>query len=222
MGYLAPSILSADLLNYRQQIETVEKNGADYIHIDVMDGNFVPNITFGPVIVKTTKQVTNLPLDVHLMIVNPDQYVQDFSDAGADLITVHQEVCTHLDRTIAAIKTAGCKAGASLNPATPVDSIKPVLAELDLVLIMSVNPGFGAQKFIPYTIRKIEQLAELRRQLNADFLIEVDGGMNPDTAPLVLNAGADILVAGNAIFKQESIADACKQLKSIILAKGHA
>lgn len=222
MAYLAPSILSADLLKFEEQLRTVEQNGADYLHIDVMDGRFVPNITFGPVIVKAADRACNLPLDVHLMIENPENYIHEFARAGAHIITVHQETCLHLDSTLNMIEAAGCKTGVSLNPATPVETLKQVLHKLDLVLIMSVNPGFGAQKLIPYTLEKIRQLKILRDETKSDFLIEVDGGINQDTASSVLDAGADILVAGNAVFNQESIAQACKNLKQIISSERQA
>ena len=220
MAYLAPSILSADLLQLEDQIKTVTANGADYIHVDVMDGHFVPNITFGPAIVTAAKNATNLPIDVHLMISEPQNFINDFAAAGADIITVHQEACTHLDRVINQIKTTGSKAGISLNPATPVDLLLPILSEVDLVLIMSVNPGFGGQKFIRYTLNKMRQLRQIREEHNLDFLIEVDGGVSTQTASDILKAGADILVAGSAIFKQISIAQASLDLKKIILAEG--
>ena len=222
MGKLAPSVLSADLLKLREQIAAVEENGADYIHVDVMDGSFVPNISFGPVMVRTLKGITALPLDVHLMIQNPQNYIQAFADAGAQIITVHQEACTHLDRILSQIKAAGCQAGVSLNPATPLNVLSPVLKELDLLLIMSVNPGFGGQKFIPYTLDKIREAADFKRNSGTSFLIEVDGGISPETAPEAVQAGAEILVAGNAVFKQESPAEACRALKQTIQTSGRA
>lgn len=211
---LAPSILSADLLNLEAQIKEVEANGADYIHVDVMDGHFVPNITFGPVLVSTLKRITNLPLDVHLMISEPDQYIRAFSDAGADLLTVHQETCIHLHRTIQFIKDCGVKAGVSLNPATEVDTIKTIARELDLILLMSVNPGFGGQKFIKSTVYKVEELAQIKFEKKYSFEIEVDGGINPETVKLVSRAGAEVLVAGNAVFKQPDIGKACQEIKN--------
>jgi ribulose-phosphate 3-epimerase len=211
---IAPSILSADLLQLESQVKDVESNGADYIHVDVMDGHFVPNITFGPAMVSALKRITQLPLDVHLMISEPDKYIKDFASAGADIITVHQEACIHLHRTIQSIKDQGVKAGVSLNPATEILTIKTVAYELDLVLIMSVNPGFGGQEFIESTINKIEQLAQFKSEQNLSFEIEVDGGINSDTAKLVVNAGAEVLVAGNAIFKQPNPGEACRQIKN--------
>ncbi len=220
MPFLAPSILSADLLRLAEQIEIVEKNGADLIHVDVMDGHFVPNMTFGPAIVKAIKKVTKLPIDVHLMVTNPMDFVEWFAATGVQYLTIHQEACWHLDRAVNQIKNLGCKAGISINPATPVNTIKHLLHDLDLVLVMSVNPGFGGQKFIPYTLEKIRELAEWRSQLKADFLIEVDGGIDEHTAKGVLEAGADILVAGSAVFEKESIAKATHKLKSIVKAQG--
>ena len=216
MALLAPSILSADILQLADQLKIVEQHGADLIHIDVMDGRFVPNITFGPVIVDAVKRASNLPADVHLMIVKPEKYIDDFAKAGAEFITVHQEACLHLDRTIQQIKDTGCKAGVSLNPATPVSLLENILPELDLVLIMSVNPGFGGQSFIPYSLQKISDLVKLREKSGARFKIEVDGGINTDTIKSVAAAGADILVAGNAVFGQPSIKDACRMLKTFI------
>ena len=222
MGKLAPSVLSADLLKLREQVTVVAENGADYIHVDVMDGSFVPNISFGPVMVSTLKRITTLPLDVHLMIQNPQNYIQNFADAGADIITVHQEACTHLDRVISQIKAAGCQAGVSLNPATPISSVMPILNEIDLLLIMSVNPGFGGQKFIPYTLEKIREAAEVKRRSGASFLIEVDGGISLQTVSAAVQAGAEVLVAGNAVFRQESPAEACKALKQVVQTSGRA
>jgi ribulose-phosphate 3-epimerase len=214
---LAPSILSADLLKLEAQVKEVEENGADYIHVDVMDGHFVPNITFGPVIVSTLKRITSLPLDVHLMISEPDKYIKEFTDAGANIITVHQETCAHLHRTIQLIKDSGVKAGVSLNPATEISTIKIIASDLDLVLLMSVNPGFGGQKFIESTLKKIEELAKLKKENNYIFEIEIDGGINPDTAKLVAKAGAEVLVAGNAIFKQPDIGKACHEIKNSVV-----
>ncbi len=220
MARLAPSILSADLLRLAEQIQVVEQNGADWIHVDVMDGHFVPNMTFGPAMVKAVKKVTKLPIDVHLMVTEPMQFVEWFAAAGADYLTIHQEACWHLDRAVNRIKHLGCKAGIALNPATPVSSVRHLLKELDLLLVMSVNPGFGGQAFIPYTLEKISELYQLREQLQANFVIEVDGGIAPETAPQVLNAGADVLVAGSSIFAKENIAQACKELKAIAQAGG--
>ncbi len=221
MAYLAPSILSADLTKLSAQIGIVEKHGADWIHVDVMDGHFVPNLTFGAMMVRAVKRVTSLPIDAHLMVREPEKFLEDFAAAGAEYITIHQEACVHLDRTLHHIQQLGCKAGVSINPATPLETIEYVLSFVDLVLIMSVNPGFGGQSFIPYSLQKIRRLAEMRKAMNASFLIEVDGGINPQTARDVLQAGADVLVAGNAIFGAEDIARACTELKAVTREYGN-
>jgi len=215
MTKIAPSILSADFSNLGEEIKDVENGGADYIHVDVMDGHFVPNITIGPLIVEAIKPITTLPLDVHLMIENPDDYISAFAKSGASIITVHQEACVHLHRTIQLIKSTGVKAGVVINPATPVEMIKEILPEVDMVLIMSVNPGFGGQSFIHHTVQKIKQVAKWRQQLNLSFEIEVDGGVNTDTAKLCTDVGADVLVAGSAVFNQDNRERA---IKDIILA----
>ncbi len=220
MAYLAPSILSADLNRLAEQIRLVEKNGADFIHVDVMDGHFVPNLTFGPMMVEAVKRVSSLPIDTHLMVNDPMKFIDWFARAGAHYITIHQEACVHLDRAVNHIRQLGCKAGISINPATPVETIRYLLESVDLVLVMSVNPGFGGQSFIPYTLEKIRQLAQLRHDRRATFLIEVDGGINLQTARRVLQAGADILVAGNAIFGAEKIGQACADLKAITKSNG--
>jgi len=212
---IAPSVLSADIVHLEEQIKLVEQNGASLLHVDVMDGHFVPNITFGPVMVSSLKKISQLPLDVHLMISRPEHYVEQFVKAGAKYITVHQETCPHLHRTIQLIKDQGVKAGISINPATPVYSIYPVLPEIDLVLVMSVNPGFGGQKFIKSSVEKIKMLATLKKSKSLGYEIEVDGGINKETAPIVVSAGGEILVAGNAIFGQENIGSACMELKTI-------
>jgi ribulose-phosphate 3-epimerase len=204
MVKIAPSILSADFARLGEEITAVEKAGADYIHIDVMDGHFVPNITIGPLIVEAIRPVTKLPLDVHLMIDNPDQYIEAFAKAGADYITVHVEASRHLHRTIQHIKSFGIKAGVVLNPATPVDSIQHVLADIDMVLLMSVNPGFGGQKFIPEVLPKIRKVKEMADSKGREIEIEIDGGVNPETAKLCIEAGANVLVAGSAIYNQEN------------------
>ncbi len=221
MAYLAPSILSADLTKLSEQIGIVEKHGADWIHVDVMDGHFVPNLTFGAMMVRAVKRITSLPIDAHLMVREPEKFLQDFADSGAHYITIHQEACLHLDRTLHHIQQLGCKAGVSINPATPLETIEYVLSFVDLVLVMSVNPGFGGQSFIPYSLQKIRRLAEMRKAMNASFLIEVDGGINPQTARDVLQAGADVLVAGNAIFGAENIARACTELKTVTREYGN-
>lgn len=215
MALVAPSILSADLLKLKEQVQAVEQNGADYLHVDVMDGNFVPNITFGPVIVRTLKGITDLPLDVHLMIVEPQRYISDFAQAGAEIITVHQEACIHLDRVINQIKDQGCKAGVAINPATPIKNVEPVLGEIDLLLIMSVNPGFGGQKFIKYTLGKMAEASQLRGENQFSFLLEVDGGVNEQTGREIVKQGVDILVAGNAIFNEHDPGKACARLKAL-------
>lgn len=197
---IAPSILSADFARLGEEIADVEKGGADYIHIDVMDGHFVPNITIGPLIVEAVRPVTKLPLDVHLMIENPDQYISAFAKAGADYISVHAEACRHLHRTIQMIKAEGVKAGVVLNPATPVDFIADILEDLDLVLLMTVNPGFGGQKFISSVLPKIKKTRDMVKERGLSIEIEVDGGINEETAKLCVEAGANVLVAGSAIY----------------------
>ncbi|MGP4059768.1 ribulose-phosphate 3-epimerase [Halobacillus sp. H74] len=202
MTKIAPSILASNFSNLGEEIKDVERGGADYIHVDVMDGHFVPNITIGPLIVDAIRPVTDLPLDVHLMIENPDQFIESFAKAGADIITVHQEACPHLHRTLQLIKSYGIKAGVVINPATPAEMIRPVLDEVDLVLLMTVNPGFGGQSFISSVVPKINQIAEWRKEEGLSFEIEIDGGVKADTARQCTEAGADVLVAGSAIFNQ--------------------
>ncbi len=200
MGKIAPSILSADFTRLGDEIRDVESAGADYIHIDVMDGHYVPNITIGPMIVEAAKRSTRLPLDVHLMISNPDQYIDIFRQSGADIITVHAEAVDHLHRSVQSIREAGARTGVSLNPSTPLQVIEYILDELDMVLVMTVNPGFGGQEFIPEVIPKIERLREMIQQRGLNTEIEVDGGINLDTIGPVSAAGATIFVAGSAIF----------------------
>lgn len=200
---IAPSILSADFSKLGEEIKDVEKGGADYIHIDVMDGHFVPNITIGPLIVEAIRPITSLPLDVHLMIENPDMYIPTFAKAGADIITVHVEACPHLHRTIQLIKSHGIKAGVVLNPHTPVSTIEHVLEYIDMVLLMTVNPGFGGQKFIHSVLPKIKQVAHMIQERNLNVEIEVDGGVNAETARLCVEAGANVLVAGSAVYNQK-------------------
>jgi len=216
MSLLAPSILSADFSNLAQQIRLTEIGGADWIHCDVMDGHFVPNITIGPLIVEATRKITKLPLDVHLMIDNPDKYVEAFANAGADYISVHVEAAVHLNRTINRIKELDCKAGVVINPATPVNSIKDVAEYIDLLLIMTVNPGFGGQKFIPNSIRRIKEAVDLRKETGANFLIEIDGGVNINTVQEAKNAGVDVFVAGSAVFDADNISAATAELKNLI------
>jgi ribulose-phosphate 3-epimerase len=205
---IAPSILSADFTRLAEVIAEVEAAGADLVHVDVMDGVFVPNLTIGPPVIKALKRVATVPLDVHLMISNADETVGWYLDAGADFVTVHAEACRHLHRVVQAIRGAGAKAGVALNPATPASVLHDVIGEIDMVLVMSVNPGFGGQSFIPGSVRKIAEIAEVARKADADVLIEVDGGINSSTAPLVAGAGARVLVAGNAVFCADSPADA--------------
>ncbi|MDO6449697.1 ribulose-phosphate 3-epimerase [Oceanobacillus profundus] len=214
MTKIAPSILSADFAKLGEEIIDVEKGGADYIHVDVMDGHFVPNITIGPLIVDAIKPVTSLPLDVHLMIENPDPYIPVFAEAGAAIITVHQEACTHLHRTLQLIRANDVKPGVVINPATPVEMLKPILNEVELILIMTVNPGFGGQSFIHEAVEKIEKLSMWRKELNLDFEIEVDGGVNPETAKLCTDAGADVLVAGSAVFGQADRREAIQAIRN--------
>ncbi|QIL46146.1 ribulose-phosphate 3-epimerase [Vagococcus coleopterorum] len=200
---IAPSILSADFANLERDVKLVEAGGADYIHVDVMDGQFVPNITLGPNIVSALRPVTQLPLDVHLMITEPERYVENFAKAGADIIVVHQESTNHLHRVLQMIKNAGVKSGVVINPATPVSAIKEVLEMVDLVLVMTVNPGFGGQAFIPSCLAKIEELSELRQTNGYAYEIEVDGGIVPETATLCAQAGADVFVAGSYVYNSE-------------------
>src|ERR1700757_5098640 len=197
---LAPSILSADFARLGEQVNRAAEGGGTVIHVDVMDGHFVPNITLGPQLVKSLRKATKLPLDCHLMIENPDQYIPAFAEAGADWISVHQEACIHLDRTLNLIKEHDCRAGVVINPATPVATLTEVLEIVDYILVMSVNPGFGAQKFIPNSLHKMRKLTEIRAQRGPNFRIEVDGGIALETVAEVVRAGAEILVAGNAVF----------------------
>ena len=200
MGKIAPSILSADFTRLGEEINDVEKAGADYIHIDVMDGHFVPNITIGPMIVKAARRVTDLPLDVHLMISEPDYFIEDFAEAGASIITVHAEALNHLHRTIHLIRDKGVRPGVVLNPATPLGVVEYVLDQLDIVVLMPVNPGFEGQKFIPEVIPKIRRLRKMVNDLNLSLEIEVDGGIDPENIGRVSSAGADVFVAGSAIY----------------------
>jgi ribulose-phosphate 3-epimerase len=200
---IAPSILSADFSRLGEDIRAVDRAGADYIHVDVMDGHFVPNITIGPLVVAALRKVTDKPLDVHLMIENPDAYIPEFARAGADIITVHQEAVPHLHRTVQLIKSFGKKAGVSLNPATPVETLDVILDELDLVLVMSVNPGFGGQAFIPSALDKIRALRQRISQRGLATELEVDGGVKIDNIRAVVAAGADVLVAGSAVFNTD-------------------
>ncbi|HAR44603.1 MAG: ribulose-phosphate 3-epimerase [Nitrospirae bacterium GWC2_57_13] len=210
---IAPSILSADFTRLGEELSAVEQAGADLIHVDVMDGHFVPNITIGPLVVEAARRATKLPLDVHLMIENPERYVADFVKAGAGIITVHSEVTVHLHRLIQSIKELGVRAGVSLNPATPLDQLDYILDDLDMVLIMSVNPGFGGQAFIPSALDKIRLLKERISARGLTVEIEVDGGIKPGNAAEVVQAGADILVAGSAVFGQKDYASVIAALR---------
>ncbi len=214
MKFISPSLLSADFGNLQRDIEMLNNSECDWLHVDVMDGLFVPNISFGQPVIKFIKKHSQKPLDVHLMIQEPGRYIEDFKSVGADIITVHQEACVHLDRTIQLIKDAGLKAGVVLNPATPVSTLEDIVQNCDLVLLMSVNPGFGGQKFIENTYNKIKQLKELIRRKNPYCLIEIDGGVNLQNAPLLFDAGADVLVAGNAVFKSVNPVGTIKQMKA--------
>lgn len=212
---VAPSILSADFAKLGEEIKDVERGGADYIHVDVMDGHFVPNITIGPLIVEAIRPVTKLPLDVHLMIENPDQYIEAFAKAGADYITVHVEACRHLHRTIHLIKSFGIKAGVVLNPATPASTIQHIIQDVDMVLLMTVNPGFGGQKFIHSVLPKIAEVKEMVTATGLNIEIEIDGGVNEETAKLCIEAGANVLVAGSAVYNSVDRAKAIAAIKGL-------
>lgn len=216
MKLIAPSILSADFARLGEEIKAVEAAGADWIHVDVMDGHFVPNITIGPLVVKAARQSTRLPLDVHLMIDNPDRYVADFAKAGADLLAVQVEACTHLHRTVQMIRESGVRPGVVLNPTTPLSSIEWILEDVDFVMLMSVNPGFGGQQFIPATLPKIRRLREMINARNLPTLIEIDGGVNAKTIGDIAAAGADVFVAGSAIYGTADYAAAIAQFRGII------
>lgn len=210
---IAPSILSADFANLERDCKAVIEAGADWLHVDVMDGHFVPNITIGPPVVKAIKAVTTVPLDVHLMIENPDQYIPDFARAGADIISVHVEATVHLHRTVSMIRERGCRAGVVLNPGTPLEFLDPVLEIVDLVLLMTVNPGFGGQKYIVNSERKIAEAKKRIDRLGVDVLIEADGGIGPGNIGLLAEAGAEVFVAGSAIFRSENMADTIALMK---------
>ena len=217
MVNLAPSILSADFCNLGEQVKLVEETNTKFLHIDVMDGSFVPNISFGFPIIKALRKNSKMIFDVHLMIENPSKYVDDFIECGSDIITFHYEAERHIDRTVNYIKSKGCKAGISLNPATPVSVLKNILPSLDMVLIMSVNPGFGGQSFIPYSIDKIKEVKKLAKELNReDLLIEVDGGVDKNNIKSIVEAGANVLVAGSAVFKENKIQENIKILNEAL------
>ena len=216
MKYIAPSILSADFAKLGDEIRSVEEAGADWIHVDVMDGHFVPNITIGPLIVEAASSVTTLPLDVHLMIENPDRYISDFAKAGADLISVQVETCVHLDRTIQMIKEFDLRAGVVLNPSTPLSSIEWIIEQVDLVTIMSVNPGFGGQDFIPNSLEKIRALRRMIQDQSLSILVEIDGGVNEKTIKDISDVGVDVFVAGSAIFKSSDYKKTITKFRELI------
>jgi ribulose-phosphate 3-epimerase len=214
MNYrIAPSILSADFANLQRDIEMINRSHADWFHVDVMDGVFVPNISFGMAVVKAVHKHATKPLDVHLMIVDPDRYIKDFKACGAEVLTVHYEACTHLHRTLQAIRAEGMKAGVAINPHTPVSVLTDILNDVDLVLLMSVNPGFGGQSFIENTFSKLSQLKAMREERGLSFLIEIDGGVNDTNAAKLIHSGADVLVAGNYVFAASSPEEAIATMK---------
>lgn len=216
MALLSPSLLSANFANLEEEIKKIEEGGADYIHLDVMDGKYVPNISFGMPVIKSIKEVTNLPFDVHLMIEDSENYVEDFYKAGADIITVHYEATTHVHRTIQLIKSFGIKAGISLNPGTSEDVLKYLIDDLDLILVMSVNPGFGGQSFIPSSHEKIKNIRRMIDESNRDILLEVDGGVKLSNVKEVINSGANMVVVGSDIYKAEDVVEQTKKFKSLI------
>jgi len=216
MKYIAPSILSADFSKLGDEIKSVEEAGADWIHVDVMDGHFVPNITIGPLVVEAARRVTSLPIDVHLMIENPDRYIKDFAKAGADLISVQAEACIHLNRAIQMIKESGLRAGAVLNPSTPLSSIEWIIEDVDFIMIMSVNPGFGGQDFIPNSLDKVGALRRMIRDRGLATLIEIDGGVNEKTIKNLSDAGVDVFVAGSAIFKSPDYKKTIDKFRELI------
>lgn len=216
MKKIAPSILSADFAKLGQEIQSVEKAGADWIHVDVMDGHFVPNITIGPPVVRSLKKITSKPLDVHLMIENPEKYILDFIDAGADIVSIHPESTPHTQRALSMIRKAGAKASVALNPATPLFVLDHIWDDLDMILLMTVNPGFGGQKFIPEMVNKIQNLKKKVERMNPDILIEIDGGVCSDNIEKLADAGVDVFVAGSAIFGHEDYATIIGEMKKKI------
>ena len=217
---IAPSILAADISKLDQQLQLVKNEGIEWLHLDIMDGHFVPNLSFGPVMVKAVKKMTGLFMDVHLMVNEPDFIIPEFRKAGADLITVHVEAIKHLHRTIQLIKSLGAKAGIALNPATPANCLEAIITELDLILVMSVNPGYGGQVFIPSSIGKIEEIADMIQKRNLNIYLEVDGGINAENAPLVTSAGANVLVAGTSIFGKNNIPEAISLIRETYKKSG--
>ncbi|MCK9443524.1 MAG: ribulose-phosphate 3-epimerase [Tissierellaceae bacterium] len=215
MAKIAPSLLSADFADLKNEIKKIEVGGADYLHLDVMDGNYVPNITFGPPVIKKLRAVTKLPFDVHLMIDKPERYIKDFVDAGADIITVHPEATVHLHRTIQQIKSHGIKAGISLNPATSIVNLEYILEDIDLILVMTVNPGFGGQKFIASMENKIKSIRKIIDLGKHDIILEIDGGVKLDNAKEIINWGADLLVVGSDIFNSDNVLERTKKFKSL-------
>lgn len=211
---IAPSILSADFGRLAEAVQTVEAAGADWIHVDIMDGHFVPNLTIGPPVVEAIRKATTLPLDVHLMMTNPDAFIPEFAEAGATILTVHVEACPHLHRTLQVIKEHGVKAGVSLNPGTSASSLDQIVGEVDLVLVMSVSPGFGGQKFIPFSLEKIRRVKNMIRESRSSAYLEVDGGVKEDNAGSILKAGADVLVSGSAIFGSPDMSATITHLRS--------
>lgn len=212
---ISPSILSANFLNIQADIEILNRSEADWVHVDVMDGVFVPNISIGFPLVKQVAEISEKPLDVHLMIVQPEKFIKELKDMGTMMMNVHYETCTHLHRVVQQIKDAGMKAGVTLNPSTPVAMLKDIVADLDMVLLMSVNPGFAGQKFIPQTVNKLKELRQLIDTTGSQALIQIDGGVNLETGKLLVEAGADVLVAGNAIFKAPDMVDMIHQMKNL-------
>ena len=212
---ISPSLLSANFLNLREDIENINRSEANWLHVDIMDGVFVPNISFGFPVLKQMASLTTKPLDVHLMIVQPEKFIKEIKDLGTMMMNVHYETCTHLHRVVQQIKDAGMKAGVTLNPATPVVMLKDIITELDMVLLMSVNPGFGGQKFIPNTLNKLKELRELIDETGSHALIEIDGGVNLETGKQLVDAGADVLVAGNSVFKAPDMVDMINKLKNL-------